>query len=156
MSSENKQNIAEEEKHIMTTASELRYDRDSRYTKTSEWVRPTGDGKALVGLTDYAQDQLSDIVYVEFPDVGDSFGKGDSFAVAESVKATSDCYLPVGGEISAVNDELESSPQLVNEDPYGAGWLVEIVMDNPAELDGLMDAAAYQAFVAEELAKGEH
>ena len=140
----------------MATASELRYDRDARYTKTSEWVRPTGDGKAQVGLTDYAQDQLSDIVYVEFPDVGDSFGKGDSFAVAESVKATSDCYLPVAGEITAVNDELESSPQLVNEDPYGAGWLVEISMEDPEQLKSLMDAAAYEAFIAEELAKGEH
>ena len=140
----------------MATANELRYDGESRYTKTSEWVRPTGDGKALVGLTDYAQDQLSDIVYVEFPEIGDSFGKGDSFAVAESVKATSDCYLPVGGEITAVNDELEGSPQLVNEDPYGAGWLVEIAMADESELGGLMDAAAYEAFVAEELAKGEH
>jgi len=140
----------------MTSASELRYDESCRYTTTSEWVRPLDDGKAVVGLTDYAQDQLSDIVYVEMPEVGDTFGKEEPFAVAESVKATSDCYLPVGGEIIAVNDELEDSPQLVNEDPYGKSWFVEIAMSDPAELDDLMDAEAYRAFVAEELAKGEH
>jgi glycine cleavage system H protein len=139
----------------MATASELRYDESCRYAKTSEWVRPLDDGKAMVGLTDYAQDQLSDIVYVEMPEVGDTFGQSEAYAVAESVKATSDCYLPAGGEITAVNEELEGSPQLVNEDPYGAGWFVEIVMSDPAELDSLMDAQAYEAFVAEELAKGE-
>ena len=140
----------------MTTANELRYDEKCRYTKTSEWIRPTKDGKARIGLTDYAQDQLSDIVYVEMPEVGDSFVKGKSFAVAESVKATSDCYMPVGGEIVAVNEDLEGSPNLVNDDPYGAGWFVEIEMSDPAELDDLMNAKAYEAFIAEELAKGGH
>jgi glycine cleavage system H protein len=139
----------------MATASELRYDDSCHYTKTSEWVRPLDDSKAVVGLTDYAQDQLSDIVYVELPEVGDMFEQSEAYAVAESVKATSDCYLPLGGEITAVNEELEASPQLVNEDPYGEGWFVEFVMSDPAELDGLMDAIAYEAFVAGELAKGE-
>ena len=140
----------------MTSASELRYDESCRYTKTSEWIRPTDGDTAVVGLTDYAQDQLSDIVYVEMPEIGDSFDKNGAFAVAESVKATSDCYLPVGGEITAINEELEGSPQLVNEDPYGAGWFIEMTMSDPSELDDLMDAKAYQAFIAEELAKGEH
>ena len=140
----------------MATASELRYDESCRYTETSEWVRPLDDGKAVVGLTDYAQDQLSDIVYVELPEVGDMFEQSEAYAVAESVKATSDCYLPVGGEITAVNEELEASPQLVNEDPYGEGWFVELEVSDPSELDSLMDATAYEAFVAEELAKGEH
>jgi len=140
----------------MATATELRYDERCRYTKTSEWVRPLDDGKAVVGLTDYAQDQLSDIVYVEMPEVGDTFEQSESYGVAESVKATSDVYLPVGGEIIAVNEELEGSPQLVNEDPYGEGWFVGIVMSDPDELDSLMDAKSYEAFVAEELAKGEH
>lgn len=140
----------------MTTASELRYDENCRYTKTSEWIRPMEGKKARIGITDYAQDQLSDIVYVEMPEVGDHFAKGKPFAVAESVKATSDCYMPVGGQIAAINGELEGSPNLVNEDPYGAGWFVEIEMDDPAELEALMDAKAYEAFVAEELAKGGH
>ena len=140
----------------MTTASELSFDESCRYTIDHEWVRPLDDGKAVVGLTDYAQDQLSDIVYVEMPEVGNTFGQKEPFAVAESVKATSDCYLPVGGEVTAINEELEGSPQLVNEDPYGEGWFVEIAMSDPAELDDLMDAEAYKAFVAEELAKGEH
>ena len=99
---------------------------------------------------------MSDIVYVEMPEVGDAFGKGESFAVAESVKATSDCYLPVGGEITAVNEALDGEPQLVNQDPYGAGWFVEIAMSDPSELDSLMDVVAYEAFIAEELEKGGH
>jgi len=140
----------------MTTANELRYDANCRYTKTSEWIRPMGGNKARIGLTDYAQDQLSDIVYVEMPEVGERFTKGKPFAVAESVKATSDCYMPVSGEITAINGDLEGSPNLVNEDPYGAGWFVEIEMSDPSELDSLMDAEAYKAFVAEELAKGGH
>jgi glycine cleavage system H protein len=140
----------------MASASELRYDESCRYTKTSEWIRPLDGGKAAVGVTDYAQDQLSDIVYVEMPEVGDAFGSGESFGVVESVKATSDTYMPVAGEITAINEELEGSPQLVNEDPYGQGWFIEITMEDAAELDDLMDATAYEAFVAEELAKGDH
>lgn len=134
----------------------VKIDKDCRYTKTHEWIRPMDGNKARVGLTDYAQDQLSDIVYVELPEVGDTFNQGDAFAVAESVKATSDCYLPVGGEVTAINDELEGSPQLVNSDPYGAGWFVEIAMSDPAELDSLMDADAYEKHVAEEIEKGGH
>ncbi len=133
----------------------MKVDKASRYTKTHEWVRVTG-GSARAGITDYAQDQLSDIVYVEFPDVGTAFKQGDGFAVAESVKATSDCYMPVSGEVTAVNDELANTPQLVNEEPYDGGWFIEFTVANPAELDGLMDAAAYEKYAAEEMAKGGH
>lgn len=134
----------------------IRIDKACRYTKSHEWIRPMEGTAARVGITDYAQDQLSDIVYVELPEIGDTFKKGDSFAVAESVKATSDCYMPVGGEITAVNDDLAGSPQSVNEDPYVAGWFAEIAMSNPAELKDLMGPEAYEAFCAEEAAKGGH
>jgi glycine cleavage system H protein len=135
---------------------ELRYDPGAYYTETSEWVRFEGDG-AVVGITDYAQDQLSDIVYVEFPDVGDAFAQGDSFGVVESVKAASDCYMPLSGEITAANDELEGAPELMNEDPYGAAWMIKLKPSNKdEELGKLMDAAAYEKFIQEEIEKGGH
>jgi glycine cleavage system H protein len=134
----------------------IRIDKDCRYTKSHEWIRPMKGTAARLGITDYAQDQLSDIVYVELPEIGDKFKKGDSFAVAESVKATSDCYMPVGGEITAVNDDLANAPASVNEDPYVAGWFVEISMSNPSELNDLMGPEAYESFCAEEAAKGGH
>ena len=110
-----------------------------RYTKAHEWVRVEGE-YAYTGITDYAQQQLSDIVFVEVPEIGDTFSKGEVFGVVESVKAASDCYMPIGGEIAEVNEELEDSPELVNRDPYGDGWFVKFIVEDPDELDGLMDA----------------
>ena len=127
-----------------------------RYAKSHEWVRVEED-TAYCGITDYAQEQLSDIVFVEMPERGDSFSKGEMFAVVESVKAASDCYLPVAGEITEVNEELEDSPDLVNSDPYGDGWFVQIVIEDEDELSKLMTAADYVKYVAllEEDEEGE-
>lgn len=122
---------------------------DLRYTDENEWVR-LENGEAVAGVTDYAQDQLSDIVFVELPQVGDQFGQGDSFGVVESVKAASDLYMPAAGEITAVNTELEDTPELVNQDAYGKGWMVRFKPSDPSEMDGLMDAAAYEKFTAEQ------
>lgn len=130
----------------------LRIDDRCRYTETHEWIRSEGD-LALVGITDYAQDQLSDIVYVELPEPGDSFEKGDVYAVVESVKAASDCYMPCSGEIVEVNEGLEDSPQIVNGDPYGAGWFVKLRPMDASRMNGLMNAQAYEKYCAEEAEK---
>jgi glycine cleavage system H protein len=127
----------------------VKVDPNCRYTESHEWIRVDGD-EGVTGITDYAQGELSDIVYVELPEPGDSFEKGGMYATVESVKAAADCYLPVGGEILAVNEALEDSPELVNSDPYGEAWFARIKVADPAELDDLMDAAAYQAFCEEE------
>jgi len=127
----------------------MKFDPSCKYTKNHEWVRAEG-AEATVGITDYAQEQLSDIVYVDLPEVGDHFDAGEVFATVESVKAASDVYLPVGGEVVASNEELEDAPELVNKDAFGVAWLVRITMDDPAELDGLLDVAAYKAVVEEE------
>ncbi len=124
-------------------------DPDARYTKTHEWAR-WEDDELLIGITDHAQEALSDIVYVELPAVGEHYEAGESFGVVESVKAASDVYMPVSGEVTAINEELEDSPELVNEDPYGRGWFIRIRPDNPADFDELLDGAAYEAVVAEE------
>jgi len=127
----------------------MKTDPEARYMKSHEWVR--WDGEEIVcGISDHAQESLSDIVYVELPEEGDVFDKGDAFGVVESVKAASDVYMPMGGEITAVNEELEDTPELVNQDPYGAGWLIRFAPSDPSEFDTLMDAEAYEAFVAEE------
>lgn len=130
----------------------MRVDKASRYTRTHEWVRLEGN-EAVTGITDYAQEHLSDIVYVELPAVGEHFDKGQVYGVVESVKAASDCYMPVAGTVTAVNEALADSPSTVNEDPYGAGWFVRFTPDNPADVEGLMDAEAYEQFAATE---GEH
>lgn len=127
----------------------MKLDPDARYTKTHEWARWDGD-EIVCGITDHAQESLSDIVYVELPEVGDSYEKGDSFGVVESVKAASDLYMPMGGEITAVNEALEEAPELVNQDPYGEGWMIRFKPSDPSEFDDLLDADAYEAFVAEE------
>lgn len=119
-----------------------------KYHEEHEWVRVEGD-EAVIGISDYAQDQLSDVVYVELPEVGDTFEQGDVFAVVESVKAASDVYIPVSGEILEINETLEDSPELVNEDPYGEAWLVRVAMSDPSELETLMDAEAYKAYLEE-------
>jgi glycine cleavage system H protein len=110
-----------------------------RFTKDHEYITPDG----TVGITPYAQDQLGDIVFVELPKVGQKLAKGSEAAVVESVKAASEIYAPASGTVSAINDALTGSPGLVNEDPEGRGWMFKLVLDNPAELEELMDAAAY-------------
>ncbi len=115
---------------------------NAKYTENDEWVIVEG-GTAKIGLTDYAQDQLSDIVFVDLPDVGDKASKGEAFATVESVKAASDVYAPVNGEIVAVNSALDDAPETINSDPFGAGWIIEVKLENTADLNDLMDAAAY-------------
>jgi glycine cleavage system H protein len=115
---------------------------DVRYSKDHEWVKTRGDN-FVVGISDYAQDQLGDIVFVEVPEVGDQFEKESEFGTVESVKAVSEIYMPIGGEVVAVNQALEDSPELLNKDPYDKGWIVEIKPTDPAEIDDLMDKNAY-------------
>ena len=122
---------------------------DLLYSQEHEWVRVEGE-EAVLGISDYAQDQLSDVVYVELPEEGDTFERGDIFAVVESVKTASDVYTPVTGEILEINEALEDSPELVNEDPYGEAWFVRMSLDDVSELDALMDAEAYKAFIEEQ------
>jgi glycine cleavage system H protein len=121
----------------------------ARYLKTHEWARPDGDD-IVCGISDHAQDALSDLVYVELPRVGAQLKAGDTFGVVESVKAASDVYMPIGGVIVAVNDALESDQSLINKDPYNAGWMIRVKPGNLAELDALMDAAAYEQFLKAE------
>lgn len=120
---------------------------DLRYTKDDEWIR-VEDGEAVIGITDFAQDSLSDIVYLELPSVGDSFDEGATFGVVESVKAASDLFMPVSGEVVAVNDALTDSPEVINQDPYGEAWMIRIRISDPVQLDNLLDAAAYEALLA--------
>ena len=115
---------------------------DLSYTKDHEWVLVEDNGNVKIGITDYAQDSLSDVVFVELPDVGDDFSKDDAMAVAESVKAASDIYAPISGKIVALNEKLEESPELVNESPYDFGWMV--IMKPQGEITGLLDATSYR------------
>jgi glycine cleavage system H protein len=121
---------------------------DLRYTKDHEWVRVEGD-EAVVGITQYAADQLGDIVFVELPDLGRSLTQHATFGVVESVKAVSDLFAPVGGEVAAANGDLALTPEVVNTDPYGSGWMIRVTLADPAQVDGLLDAAAYEQLVAE-------
>lgn len=121
-----------------------------KYTSTHEWIRDEGDGVYTVGITEHAQELLGDMVFVELPEVGDEPAAGDDVAVAESVKAASDIYAPVGGEIVAINEELEDSPELVNNDPYGDGWLFKIKANDESELASLLDADGYTASIEED------
>ena len=120
-----------------------------RFTRDHEWVRLDGD-LAVVGITDYAQSQLGDVVYVELPEIGRRVEKGKEAAVVESVKAASEVYAPVSGEVVEVNDELAADPAKVNADPMGGGWFLKLHLTDPEELDGLLDEAAYQSFVEEQ------
>jgi glycine cleavage system H protein len=117
---------------------------DRRYTKEHEWARLEGD-VATVGITEYAQGELGDVVFVELPEVGRRLTQGDSFGVVESVKAASDLYAPVSGEVAEVNGKLQDSPELVNSEPLAGGWMIKVRVADRAELDTLMDAAAYEA-----------
>jgi glycine cleavage system H protein len=120
-----------------------------KFSKEHEWVLVEA-GVATVGITDYAQDQLGDIVFVELPAVGDKVSKEDAFGVVESVKAVSDIYAPVSGKVVEVNDDLPENPEMLNEDPYGDGWIIKIEMSDPEEVQDLMTAAEYEEYVAEE------
>jgi glycine cleavage system H protein len=127
----------------------MKLDPEARYTESHEWVRKDRDA-FVCGISDHAQESLSDIVYVELPEVGDEFEKGDVFGVVESVKAASDLYMPLGGEIVAVNEALEDAPEVVNHDPYGEGWLIRFSASDESAFEELMDGEAYQAFLEEE------
>jgi glycine cleavage system H protein len=124
------------------------YPTDLKYTKNDEWVRAEG-GAGTAGLTQYAQEALSDIVYVELPTVGESFKQGEAYASVESVKAAAEVYLPVGGTITAINEALSDTPETLNHDPHGAGWIVKFTIADPAELGELLDAAAYEKYCEE-------
>lgn len=121
-----------------------------KYATSHEWVRNEGDGIVTVGITDHAQGLLGDMVFVELPEVGDSVSTGDDVAVAESVKAASDIYAPVSGEIVEVNEDLEDSPELVNSDAFGDGWMFKIKLDDASELDNLLDAEGYENSIDED------
>lgn len=116
---------------------------DLRFSESHEWVSAAENGVVKVGITDHAQGQLGDLVFVELPEEGAAFGQGDPCAVVESVKAASDIYTPVSGEIVAINEAVVASPEIVNSDPYGDGWLFAVRLDDPEELEGLMDAERY-------------
>ena len=122
---------------------------DLKYTKSHEWVRTLANGNVEVGITDHAQGALGDLVFVEVPEAGKSLKAGDSFAVVESVKAASDIYAPISGKVIEVNEELPDSPNTINEDPYGDGWLVRLQPKNVADVEELMDSDAYEELVGE-------
>ena len=123
---------------------------DLKYTKDHEWIRDEGDGTVAVGVTDHAQELLGDLVFVELPDVGANLAAGAECAVVESVKAASDVYSPLNGEVTAVNDALGDTPEIINEDPYGNGWIFKMKVADAAEMDDLLDAAGYTEVVAAE------
>jgi len=123
--------------------------KDLRYDKEHEWVRVEGS-TAVVGISDFAQDQLGEVVYVDLPSAGDSVGAGESFGEIESVKSVSELFSPVTGTITEVNEALRDTPETVNEDPYGEGWMIKVEMAEPAQLDGLMSADDYEAFITED------
>jgi glycine cleavage system H protein len=121
---------------------------DLLYTKDDEWIRVDGN-EAVVGITDYAQDSLSDIVFVELPDAGDTFGAGDIFGTVESVKAAADLYMPIDGEILESNEQLLDAPEIINSSPYGDGWMIKVKIEDASQLDDLMDPEAYKAYCDE-------
>ena len=121
-----------------------------KYSKEHEWLRKEEDGAYTVGITEHAQQLLGDMVFVDLPEVGVAVSAGDDCAVAESVKAASDIYAPVSGEILAVNEELNDSPELVNSEPYGSGWIFKIKASDESEIDALLDASAYEALLEDE------
>ena len=124
------------------------YPSDYRYTKEHEWIKLSGS-TGTIGITDYAQHEQGDVVFVELPSVGAKIEAGKIFGTIESVKAVSEIYAPVSGEVTETNAALKDAPETINSDPHGAAWLIKVKLANPAEVSGLMDAAAYQAFVSE-------
>jgi glycine cleavage system H protein len=121
-----------------------------KYATTHEWIRNEGNGIVTVGITEHAQDLLGDMVFVELPEVGDNVTTGDDICVAESVKAASDIYAPVTGEVVEINEELEDAPELVNSDAFGAGWLFKVKMEDESELESLLDAQGYASSIDED------
>lgn len=126
----------------MKEISQLNLPENVRFAEDHEWARKEG-GAIRIGIDDYAQDQLGDVVFVELPQVGDKFAKGDAFGSVESVKAVSELFMPMGGEISAINEDLEESPELVNTSPYDKGWMIDVKPDDPKQLDAMMARDAY-------------
>lgn len=122
--------------------------RELRYSKEHEWLKLEG-GRGRIGITDFAQQSLGDVVFVELPEVGQKLAAGDAFGVVESVKAASDCYTPVAGTVVAVNEALPDDPQLINQDPYGDGWMMEVELADPAEVENLMTAEDYEKLIQE-------
>jgi glycine cleavage system H protein len=127
----------------------MSYPADFRYTKEHEWIKVDGDS-ATIGITDYAQEELGDVVFVELPKPGTQLAAGQSFGTIESVKAVSDIYAPASGEVLEANAELASAPEKINHDPHGAAWLVRMKLSNKKEIEGLMDAKAYEAYVSQQ------
>ena len=121
-----------------------------KYTKSHEWVRDEDDGSVTIGITDHAQELLGDLVFVELPEVGTEMSVDDAACVVESVKAASDVYMPVSGEVIEVNDQLADAPETINDSPYDDGWLIKVKLSNPDELEDLMDADSYDAEIAED------
>ncbi|HKJ30492.1 MAG TPA: glycine cleavage system protein GcvH [Balneolales bacterium] len=126
----------------------MNYPEDLKYTSEHEWVRDNGDGTVTVGITEFAQSELGDIVFVELNDEGDELEQNETFGTVEAVKTVSDLYAPVTGKITELNEELEDHPEIVNEDPFGKGWMVKMTMEDTSQLDNLMDAEAYQKIIA--------
>src|SRR5208283_1310795 len=126
----------------------MAYPKEYRYTKDHEWI-VVKDGIATIGITDYAQHELGDVVFVELPAAGGKITAGKTFGSVESVKAVSEIYAPVGGEVTEANAELHNKPETINSDPHGAGWLIKVKVASPAEVNSLMDATAYEAYIAE-------
>ena len=126
----------------------MSYPSDLKYTKEHEWIRDNGDGTATIGVTDFAQSELGDIVFVEIEPEGFEFEQDEVFGTVEAVKTVSDLFAPVSGEISEINEKLETEPELVNDDPYGEGWMVKIKVSDPSEFDNLMNADDYQEIIA--------
>lgn len=127
----------------------MNYPDDRKYSKDHEWIMIDGT-TVTVGITEYAQEQLGDIVYVELPQQGEEFAQGDTFGVLESVKAVSDCFVPISGSIAETNDSLTDNPEVINEDAHGEGWMIKITVSDPDELKDLLDHTAYEEFVKEE------
>ena len=125
------------------------YPKELKYDREHEWVRMDGE-TAVVGISHFAQDQLGEVVYVDLPSTGDSVTVGGSFGEVESVKSVSELFSPVSGEIIEVNEQLEDTPEVVNEDPYGDGWMIKVALSDPSEVDALMSADEYEAFLAED------
>ncbi|HCG5470505.1 TPA: glycine cleavage system protein GcvH [Vibrio parahaemolyticus] len=125
-------------------------DKTLKFIDSHEWVRDNGDGTVTIGISEHAQEMLGDVVFVDLPDVEDEVEAGESFSLVESVKAASDIYSPVTGEVVEINEELEDSPELINEEPYEGGWIVKVKLSDPSELDDLKDAEEYLSSIEEE------
>ncbi len=126
----------------------MSYPTDLKYTKDHEWIRNHGDGTASIGITEFAQGELGDIVFIDIQEVGSIISKDDTFGSVEAVKTVSELFMPVDAEITEINSKLESNPELVNEDPYGEGWMVKVRLGSPEQLNDLLDAEGYQEIIA--------